>query len=883
MKNRISRFFAMALISAVFALSSCQKEGFGDFSLSVKTAEADYVELFVTAPHNVEMAYLISETPKLVTEAVLFAIGTTVNVAPAQVITITDNILQDREYYLYAVAKLDDVNYSEKVTLSFKTKKYEFDEMITIVDTYYDGYKVHITVPQETKDRGNVIRAGAMPLAWYNLKVSQSGPEVIGMQAVASNGDPYKGHMFNDSTYVMNDLNVVQMDENGEPVIDELTGQMIDIHDPMVPGEPTIIFAGECRYGSPDEYAAVVGYNQPERDSWSIPLYDRETQKWTGAFQYKEFFTKEPALCDATVKVEIPEEEIGVTDAMIYFTMEEGVHSYFYMVLDNMVYNQILSTYLAGNTEWYQWFLTSYIAFYEWGIYPVAEDVQVNAASNFTEPLTGGETYHVLVTVFGDEQGASQSFIHKEFKAKEKTKVAPVINVTAVNSKDPYSATFNIKAGTDSKGNVQPIMGAYWVCNYSNEFEKMFNAKYTYTSLLKNMGWTFTSEELAEINSAEGLTVSFPTLDGEVTRMAVYGCNDEYTFNLIDEVNNAAWADYKAPMADKIPSVTSDLFTKLEGDWTATATLKAKMLADDDNVVDYNTTHKSKITISSTIPALPESLDKSVYDLYTGKDKDEVDGMFDELRELCDNFTEYRLQGQNRLLCCGFLDLDPSAIQNGVNRLEFRSPYDLFVATDYSSVDIPQLMYDFGPKWYLQVLEDGSVIVPFSSLTMPPMANWSDAFYLSGVGNGTAFYDATEEYPGFPVEISSDYNTITIKPIVLTDGTQSQSYYMNALAIDQMTGNFELLATVLSDIVLTRGWNEPTVKTTACSAPTSVDAVALDGTPVVGTPTIARMKSLSDFEVKEQPSYKFVEKANVVTKEMVDATSARILRILGDN
>jgi len=35
---------------------------------------------------------------------------------------------------------------------------------------------------------------------------------------------------------------------------------------------------------------------------------------------------------------------------------------------------------------------------------------------------------------------------------------------------------------------------------------------------------------------------------------------------------------------------------------------------------------------------------------------------------------------------------------------------------------------------------------------------------------------------------------------------------------------------------------------------------------------------MTDFEVKPLPEYTFREKACVVTKEMVDATSARILR-----
>ncbi len=887
MKKLFSLSLLVSLLAFCGILSGCnpKEEGVGDFSLTVKNVGADYVEISVTAPKTVEMAYILTEEAQLVTPAVLFATGTVVTVDPGQTLKITEGIWQDKEYHLYAVAKLDDANFSEKVVLDFKTKKYEFDEMITIVETYYDGYKVHITVPQETKDRGNVIRTGSMPLAWYNLMSSSKSVGDVGMQAVASNGNPYEGHMFTDSTFVWNDENVVLLDENGEPVYDAETGEMIDIHDPMVPGEPTIFFAGECRYGTPDEYNAVVGYTQPTRDSWSIPCYDRKTQTWHGAFQYKEFFTKEPVPCDATVEIDIPEDEIGVTDAMIYFTMDDDAYSYFYMVLDDMTYNQILSTYLGGREEWYQWFLTSYIAFYEWGVYPVTEDIAINAARNFSEPLTGGNTYHVLMTVFGDSDGASQRFVHKEFKAKEKTKVAPVIEVTPVESADPYTAAFNIKTAADSKGNVQPIMGAYWVCNYATEFEKMFNADYTYPSLLKNLGWTFTSEEIAAINSKDGLTLSFPTLDGEVTRMAVYGCNDEYTFNVIDETNTAAWADYKSPMADKLPAVNSDLFTQLEGDWTATATLKAMQKLEDESVVEYNVTHKSKINISASAPELPETLDPSVYALYSGKSKEEVDGMFEELKELSDHFTEYRLQGQNRLLCNGFMDFDPTAAQNGVNRLEYRSPYDLFVATDYSSVSVAQLLYDFGPKWYLQVLEDGSVIVPFHSMFMPPMSNWPGyPFYVAGVGNGTAFYDANDAYPGFPVEISSDLNKITIKPIVLSDGKQNYSYYMNALGIQSQTGELELLATVLTDIVLTRGWTEPAKSAAAVyAAPTCVEAVNVDGTPVVEMPSVSIMKSMTDFEVKELPKHKFVEKANVVTKDMVDETSAKILRKLGVN
>lgn len=887
MKNLLKLLVVTALCAFSCVFTGCQEKLKGnEFSLSVKEAGADFVKLAVTASKPMEIAYKVTTKAQLMTPAVLFKTGEVIEVANGDVIELREGIQQDTRYYVYAVARFDETTYSERISLEFTTDKYQFTELVTIVETYLDGYKAHITVPQETKDRGHAIRVGSMPLAWYYLMTSSKGQTVVDLQAIASNGNPYEGHMFNDSTIVWNDANVILLDEKGNPVIDE-NGEQIDIHDPIVPGEPTIFFAGETRYGTPEEFNDVVGYTSPTENSWAVPYFDPEKREWLGAFQKKEFLTKEPELCEATVEIEIPEDEITVTDAMIYFDMSDDAYSYFYMVLDNSTYNQILATYLNNNEEWFRWFLTSYIAFYEWGVFPETENIAINAASNFVEPLTGGETYHVLATVFGDSKGATQRFIHKTFKAKDKTKVAPVIEVTAIESSDPYTATFNIKAGADSKGNVQPIMGAYWVCNYSRDFEMMFNADYTYATLLKNLGWTFSSEEVAAINSPEGYTVTFPTLDGEVTRFAAYGCNDEYTFNVIDEEHTAGWADYKSPMAESVSPVSSDLFTLLEGDWTASATLRAMQQEPDGSIITYNVDHKSKINISASAPELPATLDESVYGLYAGtpekpgKSKEEVDNMYEELNELNDIFTESRLVGQNRLLCSGFMDFDPAAPQLGVNRLEFRSPYDLFVATDYSSVDIAQLIYDFGPKWFLQVQEDGSVIVPFHSVTIPPMSNWPGyTFYTGGVAEGTAFYDSNANYPGFPVEISDDLNTITIKPIVLSDGVTTYTYYMNAIGVSQQ-GGLELISTVITDIVLKRGWTEQAAtkaSVVSSSAVNYVNAVDMNGYSVNELPKAAVYKSMTEFKAEELPSYTRKEKANVVTKEMVDETSAKILR-----
>ena len=871
MKNLLTKF-CVAALAVLFSgiLTSCGvEEGVGDFSVSVKEVGADQVVLFITAPNALEMAYSITDQPTLATPAVLFKTGTVITVNPADLVEINEGISQDTHYYLYAAARISDTEYSEVITHEFTTKKYEFTELVSVVKTYYDGFKVHITVPESVKEKGNVIRYGTTSLAWYNLMKATNGVEVTDVNAVVANGNPYANYVKNDSTLIYNDANIVLLDKDGQPVYDEYE-DTYDIHDPIAPGEPTIFLAGECRYGTPEEWNDVMGFYAPTENGYYVPLYQWGTG-WTGAFQKIVFKTKEPAECEAKVNIEIPENEITVTDAMIYLEMDKGVSRYFYMVLDDATYNQIASTYLDGDEAGFQWFLTSYIAFYEWGVYGYSESMQFNAASSFVQPLTGGDKYHVLVTSMGADDGSLQNFQHKTFTAKEKTKSSPIVTVTAVPSNDPYEVTFNVKAPN------KDLAGAYWACNYAREFEKMFNMKYTYADLLYG-NYTFSSDEIADINSDKGLTLTFSSLDGETTRLAVYGCNDEYTFNKLDpSVEGTGWADYTTPLCEPDAPISSTLFSELEGDWTATATIEAKELVseDSDETISYNVTHKSKVTISSSAPELPESLSSDVYDLYGNMDPSEVDGMYEELRDLTERYTEYRLVGQNRMLCNGFIDFDYYE-ENG--RLKYYSPYDLFVATNYSSVDVPQIIYDFGPKWFLEVLEDGKVIVPIDYEFLPPMHSWpGNSYYVGAVAGGNAILSGNADIPGFPVEISDDRDTVTIKPIMfLNDKNQQIPAYMNAVGLTP-EGGLEIVATVVSEIVLTRGWEETPAQKNVVVEPRKVTAKSFDGSEVE-LPETRTYKSMTELSAPERKNFKVHEKPNVVTKEMVDKTSDKILK-----
>ncbi len=925
MKNILLKSSLICLLVAALCGCDPANSGVGDFALGVKKIGPDYVELSVTAPSKVEMAYVVADEPQTLSPAVTFLTGKVTTVSPGQVLRIERGLYENTGYYLYAAAKLNDREYTKMIELQFETGGYNCTDLLTVVGKYYDGYKIHITLPESTKEAKNAIRFGGTSLSWYNvLKNAGSGETMTALNAIIASGNRHGNYTLNDTTLVRDNSNVVLLGADGKPIKDEYN-QSIDIHDPIAPGEPTVFLAGECKYGSDSEMGDILGYYFDAKDNaYIVPLFDWDTvdenfdwdntnrdswegSGWTGAFQKIVFETKKPGKCDATVEIEIPEEEITVTNAKIYFTMDPEVSRYFYMVLDNDTYNQVIDIYLdkvgkpeAEINEAFQWFLTSYLAFYEWGIYARTESITAgyDAAASFNDgALIGGETYHVLCTVMVDDpsdvdnptNGAYQKFIHKTFKAKPRTKPAPIMQVSPVKNAEgvnpSYTATFNIKVtNKDVAGEVE---GAYWACNSAREFEMAMNGGATYESLLKG-NYTLSEEEIEELNSEEGLTLSFPTLDGEITRFAIYGVNDEYNFNQIDpETKGVGWNDYEAPMAEEEAPIETDLFEVLAGDWTMTANIYVNKKVDGSVVSTLIKDYKSKVTISNAVPELPATLTQDVYDLYEKNkyDKAKVDQMYEELGTLADRFTEYRLAGQNRLLCNGFIDYDSYS----TSRMKYMSPYDLFIDKDYSSYDVAQIIYDFGPKWFLQVREDENgkidVIVPFNSFTLPPLQSWAGyPFYLGGVGPESAFYDSTPDYPGFPVEISDDRNTITIKPIVIEEDIDSEndmyalkagSYYMNALGVNPMTPNsLELVATIKSDIVLTRGWTEPEAPASIAAAPRTVK----NASAVNPVPQNVIKKSRTPLQEAPKHEYKVDENPNIVTMEMVKKTQEDILK-----
>jgi hypothetical protein len=148
-----------------------------------------------------------------------------------------------------------------------------------------------------------------------------------------------------------------------------------------------------------------------------------------------------------------------------------------------------------------------------------------------------------------------------------------------------------------------------------------------------------------------------------------------------------------------------------------------------------------------------------------------------------------------------------------------QTPYDLFVSSEFSVATVADMFYDFGPKWNLEIDAKGNVWLPINIEREFPLSAFyygiDHTFYMLAVGNSS--YLAAPVYGNdgnlvvdsrFPVEVSEDYNTITIKPIVYNykdkNGNAAVETYYPCVAQLQAGMATPLNPRVCGDVVLTR-------------------------------------------------------------------------------
>lgn len=895
MKRIFTKLASVIAVSALaFGLAGCdepivEEDNGGDFNsngsntenvvdlkASLVSSGVDFLEIKVEAKGLDAVSYeCYTEAQSELQASSILRSGKEYDVKKGENIRI-DGLTGGTAYWVYFAGKAGSEVLDEVFELAVSTQAYDAVEgtMLTLVENTKRSFKVHLNVPQNVEqDETRSIRYAYTTLPMY---ISKKMAGMHDSDLLYQNGQVDTRQ---DITIEMSPENEYLLDENGNFVVDPSTGMEIQLHDPFVPGEPVIFMAGEFEWG--EGYVANWG---PNGDGWGyfvpmcdleqyytdldngtlktsamtkgmepdMQLYSEEHPYWYGAFEKMVFTLEQPELLDA--EIEVRYEQITPINATIKIIPDDNVYLYCYFVVDDATYENMVSL-LGGREDWMQWFVSSNWIRYNFMVGQEQGPITVNVKEEFFADWLPEQTdFHLLITAIGDEEGASQMFVHEKFTTAARVLDAPIVNVTAVeNNKNTYEAKFNIKAPNSD------LVAAYYGANYVKDWIPEINDGATYASLCQN---PLSDEDIQAINSAEGLTISIPSLDGQTTRLAVLGYNEEYTPNVLI-AGCSAIADCSTCLLPLEPHIESPLFKDLVGDWTAVATVWAAEYDSNNNLQYFKKQSKTKITISDKVET-PELTDE-VYAAYAefGWSKEAVDGYYEDFKKQAQTFNDYRLHYRNRLLCLGWFEKD---VYDNPSRLSARSAFDLFCATDYQSVDNAELFYDFGPKWYLQIGEDGSVTVPVNQDSMPPMTFAFDyVFFVGGYDKNTNDAFKTHE-TGFPVQISSDKNTVTIKAVEENGG----KYYMNAIA-GWGQADASITEPVISEIKLTRGWKDGAKASSSRRAVTNyvedVNLLTEDCERVV-------WKSMSDFSKIERINFKEVEPV-VITMDKLEAAFAK--------
>lgn len=915
----MNKILLVALV-AVFgvALAGCNPEkDLLPFSVRVVSAGTNSVDVeVVTNGISVyEVAYIVdTELGESYSAPVIFVTAGDSRTKSKQF--RIEGLEADVDYYIHFAAKRSATTTpTDYYMLKVTTKDYsQYDKMLTLWDTDYYGFKLRITTPDIVKKNPEKysVRYTFTNLAMYLMQKILNG--TADFEMLTTNAGM---HTNRSKTIDFNETNEVLYDEYGEVVYDE-NGETIWIHDAIVPGEPYVFLAAPFQWVEKDDPLCPYGWNSGyhlhtfdevawEENRASVTPSTTEGMEWVNDedtfwkhdFQRLFFTVRQPEEFaeDFDELVTLENEVITPIKYSVDVIPEDEKAMYCYAIVDQATYNAVLP-WLDNNESYMQWFLTSYLAFYELGALTAQGATTITTNDLYYDGLEAETLYHLLIVYLGTENGKQQKYLDYTFTTARKTKPAPEIVVTPkkvpveatydkdMNTKYAFAAHYNIKAPN------KDVVSASYAANYVKDWVAKLNTdNATYADVLSS-GTAFSTDDIEKINSDEGLDIMIPTVDGQTMRLVVSGRNDENTNNNLKVKNPAessAIADYVAPDVLLNPRVNSPLFEQLEGKWTAEATISYSEYVRDENDAQVltRTYHQWKTNVEITsayeegvdYPSAPEQKVYDAYETSLGEKYSEayVNELYANFKKQAEHYNNVRLHYSNRLLVKGIVDYD------SYDRLEWLSPYELFYHDKYSSYDNAQIFYDFGPKWYLEVAQDGTVTVPFSYERMEPVVNWQDTpFYLcamwydkDNLDNSTSAYIESADQAGFPVEISDNGDKITIKPIPNTEDP-SKPLYMNVVAINN--GSPSMVAPFVSELVLTRGWtdHETTVDDITANKPAEVSVVDSKGMPV--SPKTVVCKSITELKVREPLKVQEVEVLSLDTiREKLLKSSDRLI------
>lgn len=755
-------------------------------------------------------AFKAEEAPEKAPAAdVVFADGQMVECADGTHTFTMEELSPNTEYVVYVAGLLSEadengVNQPYEKVLEVKATTGDFTEELTIFDNTGRSFKLH--VKPQLSDPANVIKWGTCDIFMYNMNQTPDF-EMLNLH------DEYYGNYFQGDTTLVFD------EAHGMVWSDEI-GDYVTYYEAIVPGQPQYLALGEYKYSDDEEEHGRWGWGP----GYYLAMFDQEAYYeqmyaywygetdtapeegpfWTGYHKSIKFQTKAPELLDAGMEFDMS--GLRANGGPIRITTNGNAERVTVMLLDPMTYEQVMP-YLDNNTDYLQWFTTSYVGFMMVGAQTFAGANIEFEMTDFLWEVDKDAKYYLLAVAAKDGVEGSLDAKYQQYKMAEVTlpdytMPAPVVEITPIESTSPFEVSFNVKCTS------QDAYYGKYAANYAREWaEAGFDE--SPAEAMEYYGNDLTAEDLALINSAEGMTFTMSSYEDMVTKLGVVLSSIE---GLPCE---PVIAENKSMAEPAKEAVDSEYFTSLDGEWTATATNRVINQTYDwkNGKYIYDTVYtvkKSKVTIGNV--GYPATLDEDVYQTWFDETpydtKEAVDEQYALFKEAVDIFNK-KTAAQNRILLNGF-DFQVSKYST---YSQYASPFELWSSDSYNGYDNASPVWDFGPKWYLEVAKDGSVTAPFNVNYFAPMANWKyySPYYFAGTSDKAyAPYkvDGSTEYPNengqFPVEISEDGNTITVKPYV-ADG---DTFYPNMGYISWGSFSTGTYGQIVTDIVLTRGWTE---------------------------------------------------------------------------
>ncbi len=289
--------------------------------------------------------------------------------------------------------------------------------------------------------------------------------------------------------------------------------------------------------------------------------------------------------------------------------------------------------------------------------------------------------------------------------------VGPKPELTVTEVEPEVAAPWSTKAFQVKTSYAAELRAGFWL---KSSIDQALNNGNSLASIIVSNAPTCSADQVAQSMTDEG--VVFETSDLQPMTeyvFAVYVRNEEY----VSAVESVSFT------TEELPKVGGQMRKNMPGKYTATA------LDEDDNVV----------TFPVTITTGPDETAAAQYD------------------------------GQNRLVACGF---------GPESKFPFKSPADLIA----DGADADAAYKNYGPKWFIEFASDTECYVPMarsdkssgSYLWTMGQVNGVDA-YMLGIGqHPSTGRDLSAYSEQFPIEVSADGKTITVKGVVEASGA---TYY----------------------------------------------------------------------------------------------------------